>query len=172
MSSTKSTGPRSVSTPAPSLTPSKAPSVAPKAAEEKETKAPERAQLSEWVRDEQAEARAEAVKFSAAKAQAALEQKGAVALTRSELSLGATTVPLPKGMKSSLVLLDTNRAVMASAWAGIQSGQATWLHTPDGAGTLHALRFLLEATGTKHRTAGINPSTTLEELVGSLRPSG
>ncbi len=111
------------------------------------------------------------LRFKKTRYREAVELEGQVAVKDGALAIGEDRFALVAGHAEKLTLLSPQQELIAGLHAGLKSGSPTVISAPAGSGASHTVRWLLEAEGKRHAHKNISRLTSVDELVGSLRPN-
>ena len=115
-------------------------------------------------------AEGESVRFKKTDARAAFARQSAVALAEGRLSIGGQSFPVSKAAAKALTLAAPNQAAIAAVFGGLESSAPTLISAAPGSGAAFTTRWLLSALGRPHEVVRLSASTSLDVLVGALRP--
>ncbi len=99
-----------------------------------------------------------------------LATAGAVELIDDKLSVGGKTYALSHEQQKAMSLLGPNARLAAGLAAGIEARSATLVSAAEGSGASHTVRWLLDVIDEPHAISRISRITSIDQLVGSLRP--
>ncbi|MCK6547283.1 AAA family ATPase [Myxococcota bacterium] len=113
---------------------------------------------------------AESIQYKKTNARTALARFEAVAKQDGKLSVGGDSFKLSAKQDAQLVLLEPNAKTITHVASGLASKQATLISAATGSGATSTVRWFLEVSGKKHELVRATRTTSLDALVGGMRP--
>lgn len=110
------------------------------------------------------------VEFRSGRLRAGLSRRDKARLEDGILSIGDKRFPVAPPFAERLTLLEPNQIVLADVMRGLASRRPTLVSATPGSGAAYTIRWLLEASGARHRYVRLDSSTGLDSLAGLRRP--
>ncbi len=110
------------------------------------------------------------VRFRGGDAMADRARFDRVQLTGNALKVAGETYSIGEGASRGMTLLEPNERVISAIAGALSARESLLLSAAPGSGAAFAARWFMEAVGKPYELEQLSRSTTLESLVGALRP--